>query len=220
MVPIDKTKSESPIELGVLTGLVALVVIGSNPLYVLSYFTESSLLPTMDAVVSIIVIVSVAVACVVFLDRSHADQIDLNWHLIRAAPFVVTGVLFVVTVIFRGITTSASRVLVYMKAAGATACFLRIVIALLTYRPERQIRSVVMATMFSITFIVCLVSEVFCVVEPYIASSHEVHIFTFASVATYVFFLVRFYWPADPSQCPADELSSSENDQRLEPLDQ
>jgi hypothetical protein len=223
LVPLEKNRSPAAFQLRILTGLAGLVVVGSNPLYILSYFTESTILPTVDASVAIFLILATAVGFVVILEtsRTKPDRMDLNWLVIQASPFFLTGFLYFTNIFFRSIQSSALRVLGFMKAAGATSCLLRTVIALMAFRPERPIEKMAMIGMISVSFLVSLVSELYTVVEPYIASTHEVQTFTFASVATFVFFMIRFYWPVDPKECLGDDMSSSEekDGHQLEPMD-
>jgi hypothetical protein len=63
--------------------------------------------------------------------------------------------------------------------------------------------------------ITLIVSDLFCVSEP-----HEVHIFTFVSVETSMFFLATFDWPVDPMWHVLDELPSPQNEERQKPPEQ
>jgi hypothetical protein len=116
-IPLDKSKSSAALPLWLLIGLAALVVIGSNPLYILSCFTESVALPTIEAV-TIFFILATAIGFIVILETSRADQMDLNWLLLQGNPFFVTGLLCFANIFFRSIQSSALWVLGFMKATA------------------------------------------------------------------------------------------------------
>jgi hypothetical protein len=218
LLPMDKSKTAAPFQLRVLTVLILLAVLASNPFIILSYFTSSIVLPMVDATLAITLITGAAAGAVLILEsaRKTAEQLNENWLLTQAAPFIMTGLLFLITALRPNLKGTAIQVLTYMRTAGSVVCFLRAVIALLAYRPEVSIEKLILGGLMSVTFSVCILSEVFCFVEPLISSAHEVQIFTYAAVSTFILFIVKFYWPVDAKRLENEETPVG--DQKIEPL--
>jgi hypothetical protein len=202
LFPMDKTKTASPFQLKVLTILLILALLASNSFIILSYFTASMFLLVIDAVLAVTLITGASIGAILILTsaRKRPEQLTQNWMMIQAAPFLVTGLLFLITALFPNISETAFQVVAYMRTAGAVVCLLRAVIGVIAYRPDVKVEKWMIAGLMGITFFVCMMSEVFCFTEPFISSMHEVQIFTYASVSTFVLFLVKIYWPVDAKE--------------------
>jgi hypothetical protein len=200
MIPMKK--STSPFQLRILTFLVGLIVIASNPLIILSYFTDSIFLPLVDAAAGLALVLGVSAGLLLICEASHGKDVPIA----TAWPFAIAGAMYFLNSFLSqvfGATAANSafmQLLSYARSIVAAGCFLRVVVSLVAFQSEIKFEKTVMVALASVSFAVGLVCELFLVAEPLIASSHEVQIFTFASVSTFVLFLVKLYWPVDASQ--------------------
>jgi hypothetical protein len=207
--PMRKDRTASPFQLKILTVLIVLIVIASNPLIVLSYFTDSVILPLADAASGLALVIGAAAGVLLISEASHtraAARAAPDWIWVTSAPFLAAGGLYFLNSFlsqlygFSAATTGFMGVLGYVRSGTAAICFLRLVVSLVAFKSEVGLERTVMATIAAVTFLVGMISELFLVAEPLIASSHEVQIFTFASAATLVLFLTKLYWPVDAAQ--------------------
>jgi hypothetical protein len=210
LFPVDKSKSSSAFQLRTLSVLLGLVIVASNPLIILSYFTDSLLLPLFDAAVGLALATASAAGFLLLLEA--------KWDLASLAPFLIAAFLYFMNSILSQTfgqaieDSSVMQVLTYARATIAAICFLRIAVAVFAFKSDVRLEKLVLVVMAGVTILVAIVCELLLVSEPLIASSHEVQIFTYASVATFVLFMLKFYWPVDPWQYIEEDVSGDEEE--------
>jgi hypothetical protein len=207
---VNPKKTTAPLPIAVLKILLGLVVLTADPFIIFSYFTESFLLPFLDAVFALVLILATAAGPVLILEANRRHQTDL---LTNVSPFIVTFLLYFARMVFSSMNFTGpglTKMLDLIRAFLAAACFIRVVIAFIAFRTEEKIEKWAIGAMIGVTFVLGLVFEIWGFVEPFIASTHEVQIFTYASVSTFVLFLARLYWPVDSSLYAEDSTAGGD----------
>ena len=195
-----------PFQIVIIKGLLFVSVVASNPLNAFSYFTESFFFPLVDSLLCIFLIVLTASATLVLIDMMGLSQgADFDWILRESAPFLIAGFLYLLNDLISHIrlrdetdmnVPTALYMLSYLRSIAAGLCFVRILLALLTMNTASRPQQILTAAMIMVTFVFCLGSEL-ASVKPHI-SAHQLQIYTYAAIATYILFLAKCYWPTDP----------------------
>jgi hypothetical protein len=209
---IDFSGSNCGFQLKALFWAVLFVVISANPLYVFSYFTDSPLLPLIDAFIAlglVIITCSVTLVCLE-IDEGENHKLNCAWVLNKSSSFLIAGSVYFAASILSQFGSQGIIFTVFDigRSLAAAICFLRMAIGLMSYEARIPEEKLVMGVMIGVTLIVSIICEVCAFVEPLLMSDHEIQLFTQASVSIYVFFLTRFYWPIDPGKYVEAEMSS------------
>jgi hypothetical protein len=212
---IRAEKTSSPFQIRVLVLLLTLVVFSSNPLIILSYFTESDLLPRFDRCMSLVLILSAGAGTLLIFDSLHEkpELLDANWIQWRLAPFVVAGLFSMVCDLF--LTLETPRLLNNMRSMLAAICAIRVMVSLIEMQSEVKLEKIAMAIMVGVTLAVGILCELFCVAEPMIGTGHEIQVYTVASVSLFLLVLARLYWPLDHTKYMQDSDSAADGELQL-----
>jgi hypothetical protein len=207
---VNTKKTSAPVQITTLKILLGLVVVAADPFIIFSYFTESFLLPFLDAVFALVLILATVAGTVIILETNRRYKTDI---LTKGAPFIVTFLLYFARMVFSSVGFGGpglTKMLDLIRAFLAAVCFIRVVIAYISFEPEEKLEKWSVGAMIAVTFCLSLVFEVWGFVEPFIASTHEVQIFTYASVSTFVLFMARLYWPVDSSLYAEDSTGGGD----------
>ncbi|OHS98084.1 hypothetical protein TRFO_35547 [Tritrichomonas foetus] len=218
---IDKKSVSNPMQLQIIQFLIMLLIISSNPLYVLAYFTESLVFSLFDVSVSIIFILAVAASFSIILDMSHTrkERITPFWIFIEILPFLVTAFLYLSNeyithyLMYKNEDSSGNSMILsilrYLRSIAAAVCFIIIMISMaLSYSINKQ-ETKIYIFMVLLTFIICFIFETYGSISHIVPSAHEIQIFTFASVATFLFFFAYMNWPISHDIASDDSESAS-----------
>jgi hypothetical protein len=200
-------------QLNILFWVMGFVILSSNPLYIFSYFTESPVLPLIDAFLALALVIITCAATLIFLEIREDDPetIDLWWAFNKASSFLIAGsVYFIATVLSQlGMRGKIFQILDVGRSFAAAVGFLRMTIGFIGFESPVPGEKMAMGVMIAVTLIVAIICEISAFIEPLLMADHEIQLFTHASVSIFVFFLTRFYWPVDPNKYIEDDVSSS-----------
>lgn len=214
---VDYSKTSTPLQLKLVYYILILVIIASNPFYVLSYFTESPYIPFMDSFFAILLIFSAFSMTLIILDSSHEDpsKITTKWLLRESSPFIVMSLFFLFNEYSIHFSDDNDAVLLelfkFARVLGISFCYIVIVVSTFLFKTKTLLEKGIIISMIIITLVTAMMLECIESIEPLISSNHAIQIFTFASVSTYVFFLAFFYLPVDPMDA-SDDIVDNNND--------
>lgn len=213
---IDFSKTSSPLQLKLIYFVLILTVFSSNPLYVLSYFTESHFLSFIDSVFSTVLVFSVLAVTLIILDSTHADQFKntKKWLLIESLPFLILCSFFIVDDFYNHYSDDSNDLHVklfnFVKFLGISFCYVIVLVSTILFKAKNYLEKGIVILMILITILTTVFFEYIEPIESLIPTNHVIQIYTFASVATYVFFLAFFYMPVDPMSA-SDDINEYNN---------
>ncbi|OHS99447.1 hypothetical protein TRFO_08376 [Tritrichomonas foetus] len=202
------------------------LIIGSDPLYVLTYFSSSYIIKLYDCVVSFLLLVSVgftAFSVLLMTGLKHRD-ITFRWILVRFIPFLFAFVIFAAGSGYAVILTDRdpmSKINNVTKALDTSRMVLIAIYALcLGYGcyvfqsdvPNEKSAFVIMAILF---FCVTVTSELMNALEPFLGSDFAIQLFSLFSCAVYILFFNFLNWPVDSSIVMRNEVDEDDGDNNV-----
>lgn len=201
---LDYDKTSTPIQLKVMHFNIILIVFSSDPFYILSYFTESPLIPFLDSLFAILLVFSASSSTLIILDLPRIIQLNFSKStLIRVSfPFIISGFIFFVNEYLNHysehIDANALMILSFLKFFGVAVCFSLLMVSAMLSKTQNVFEKVIVFYMIFFTSTIVFNFERDGSIGPLISSNHAIQIFTFASVATYIFFIAFLFKPVDP----------------------
>lgn len=198
-----------------------LLVVGSDPFYILTYFSDSYIIKLYDCIVSIFLLISVAFtafAVLLMTGLIHRD-ITFIWILIRFIPFLIAFLVFASSsgyAVLRVDKDPISKLnivtkildIIRMSLIGVYAiCLIYGGIVFHSDVPDEKPAFIVMSILF---FCVTLTSELMNTLEPFLGSDFAIQIFSLFSSAVYILFFNFLNWPIDSSMINRKEVDTTD----------
>jgi len=197
--------------------LDALVIVASDPCYVLVYFTESRGVRVFDALANLLLVVCVQFAGLVALLGAAVNR-SPAWLAIRFLPFLASYALFAGATVYATLLTDGdptSQANGVTMGLGYTKLFLLVVnllallYAVVTCTAERE--AVTMAILSLVSALSACRAELKDVFEPMLVNESTTGILALATCSIYVVFFNFFNWPVTVDDGPV-RASAAEED--------
>jgi hypothetical protein len=204
----DISFSTSHIAIKLMLNLDIFLLIASNPLNILSFFTESPFFPLFNSVVSSFLMANTFyVALVVLLMRGlaykDASKVWLYsiYFVFFAAFCLITSqsIVTVMEVYYNPLSkkTNTIKGLGYAKMAIVGIYLLALFYAIFTYKTDIANEKPAYSIMSLILFMTVLTSELYSIEDPYAGTDSAMDTFSLLAVGTYVLFFNFINWPTE-----------------------
>lgn len=196
------------------------MIIGSNPLYILTYFTESPFIKFFDVAVGLFMMIFVAFTAFVVLlmkEQKHHD-VSSVWLLCRFFPFFVAYLVFTFSSGYAVMSVDEnplSKINKITKALDTTKMvlvgiyILSFLYAAFTYKSDIPNEKQALVVMGFVMICTTISSELMNALEPFLGSDFAIQIFSFLSVSTYTLFFNFINWPVDSADILRDEIGDT-----------
>ena len=206
-----------------------LLIIGSDPLYILTYFSDTYAIKLYDSLVGLLLLVFVAfTAFVVFLmsGLKHRD-VSFKWIFVRFIPFLIAFIFFVASsgyAIMQVDDDPLSQIDSISTGLDTTRMiiigiyFICLIYGLCVFQREVP-NDKIFVIMSMVFFILIFSSELMNTIQPFLGSDFAIQIFTLAACTNHIIFFNFFNWPIDSSIILHNEMSDEiDKDQNIQVL--
>lgn len=198
-----------------------LLIIGSDPFYILTYFSDSYAIKLYDCAVSIFLLISVAFTAfsVLMMTGLKHHDISFKWILVRFIPFFIAFLIFASSSGYAVMCVDKDPISKFNKVTkildisrmvliGAYAiCLIYGGVVFQSDVPNEKPAFIVMSGLF---FCVTLTSELMNTLEPFLGSDFAIQIFSLFSSAVYILFYNFLNWPIDSSTINRNEVDGTD----------
>lgn len=213
----DFSVKKSHVTMKMMFILDILLVLASDPFYILSYFSASPLFKLIDSIMCMFLLVTAAYVALSSLLMSNVTHEDVSrfWLSIRYLPFFLAFCLFAFSSIYSiskvnkdplHKTDDTLKFISYAKIGFALLYLASLVYASFTFHSDILYEKPVYSFLALILFGSVITSEFYNALDPYLGTDAAIQTFAFSSIATYVLFYNYFNWPSDSTIAPDQEV--------------
>ena len=218
----DFSFKKSPISMKMMFILDILLIFGADPLFLLSFFTDSPFFSLFDNFFSAFLLTNtffVALVVLLMRDIVHKD-VSKIWLLIHYIPFLAVFLLLYITSsvsIMEVNEDPLQKITPFIKGLTITKMVIvgiyvvALAYGIFTYKTDVPNEKPAYSIMAIILLLTVLVAELYSLTDPYLNTDKSLQTFSFLAVATYILFFNFINWPTDASNAGDMEASKESN---------
>lgn len=203
---IDKKSTTTPIQLKFIQFDLLILMLASNPFFIFTYFTSSSLISLIDTIFNVIFVTSIVITIVVMMDIINVKEITKRWFVIELCPFIITGLIVLFDVIL-SFGDYISSVLDFLSLVMISISAVIVTYSFVMFKSKVSMEKSLLVSLTIITVFFCFCFEYYDSFKMSIAQGYKIQIFTFASLAVYLLLIAYLNNPVNANLCDDDEKS-------------
>ena len=193
------------------------LIFGSDPFYILTYFTEANGIKIYDAIVAqILVMITLFVSCV-----SMDEYTNQKTLLLKFIPFILGIIFYSASSIYSICITSNDPIKAMNNVGIGLSCakigFIVFYISMfisssIKFHPEIKKEKTVLVTMGALNLSMVILSEIFGLNNEYITGHYFIQFYSIVSSGLYIIFFNYLNWPVDKTMLNLEQADEEKGE--------